>query len=226
MSVEILQRRYGDAVAVLDLVRRLERQARSNPRKQREIRHATLSVRAGVYVMIYNAVEFSVRAVLESIRSQMQAEGVVFSSAVEFWQLDSLYAAFMSKMTNGTNHGQLLKDLIPHVGEPLSWHPKRISDLPLSGNFGQDQALELADRLSLRWRPPAGTAGGSDLEIVRARRNGLSHGFESYEAVGGQNTTNDVQEVTDRTRVFMVSLLTAMERYRLDRSYLRSAPTL
>ncbi|HEX4764922.1 MAG TPA: hypothetical protein VH414_01465 [Lichenihabitans sp.] len=178
-------------------------------------------IRAGVYVMMYNAIEAAVRAAMEALRRQIQQDAVTFASARDFWRLDCIQAAFLDKMQSGTNHGNVLTDLGAMSNSILQWHPDKLSRLPGSGNFGQTAALTLKNSMPLTWTAPVGTAGGVDLETIRVKRNDLSHGFEEYVAIGGGVTTGDMCALGDRTRRFMVSLLQAVEHYRAMKQYIR-----
>jgi hypothetical protein len=171
--------------------------------------------------MIYNAVEAAVRGTLAALRSHIQQERIAFSEANDFWRLDFIQAAFLDKMQNGTNHGNVLADFVPVVGSALQWDLDKINRLPLSGNFGQTAAIALRTRMPLAWQAPAASGGGADLEIVRARRNDLAHGLEGYDVVGAAVTTEDMFAIVSRTRIFMISFVEAVERYQADRGYLR-----
>src|SRR3546814_12759566 len=98
----------------------------------------------------------------------------------------------------------------------------RISDWSsdvCSSDLDNLQLLRLAEKLEVSWRPPRSCLGGSDLALIRQLRNVLSHGSETFEAVGSQFSTSDISDKYARVRTFMVSLIRALERYRVRQLY-------
>jgi hypothetical protein len=221
-AIPTLEARLDSADAVLRSITRLERSNRKNRRTSPAEFRSISAIRAGVYVMVYNAVENAVRESFSNIRTTIQNQGVPFSEAREFWQHDFVRVSFLDKMQSGTNHGNVLSAFVPATNAHLSWDPNRIADLPITGNFGQTAAQQLTRRLPLaNWRAPAHSANGADLEIVRTTRNDLAHGFEAYEDVGRVITTLRMYEIVSRTRIYMVSLIGAIEQYQAAQEYLR-----
>src|SRR3546814_19146359 len=98
----------------------------------------------------------------------------------------------------------------------------RISDWSsdvCSSDLDNLQLLRLAEKLEVSWRPPRSCLGGSDLALIRQLRNVLSHGSETFEAVGSQFSKSDLSDKFARVRTFMVSLIRALERYRVRQLY-------
>lgn len=215
-------RRLDDAECFLGLLKAHEKRLKRNKRSSAEDGRAILIGRASIYLIVYNAIEYSIRSSFLEIRSRIQEEAVAFSAATEFWRQDVVQSKFLKKMQDGTNHGQAVVDIVGMIGADLRWHRERIDQPPTSGNFGQKAAIDLARSIPLAWTPPASAKGGIDLETVRAKRNDLAHGLDSFEAVGRTTNTEDIADALARIRIFMVSLLDAIERYQNSRGYLRS----
>lgn len=207
---------------VLSIVRRLERAQRRSQRSTPAQTDAVASIRASAYVMIYNAVEAAMRGTLAGLRTHIQSEGVSYERATDFWRLDFIQTRFLERMQSGTNHGNVLVEMVPATTAPLTWPADKLGRLPFSGNFGQAAATSLRTDLGLAWRPPSGLGGGIDLDTIRTRRNELAHGLEPYDVVGSLTTSDDLFALNARTRNFMVSFVEAIERYQIAQGYLRS----
>ncbi|WGF90316.1 hypothetical protein [Marinivivus vitaminiproducens] len=55
--------------------------------------------------------------------------------------------------------------------------------------------------------------------MVRQQRNALAHGFETFESVGSQFDTSDLGGKLGRVRLFVDSLLEALQDYRDGRGF-------
>lgn len=220
-EAEVLKLKLDELEAILKSTRELEKRQKSNSRSHYQKQQLIASLRATTYVMLYNALESAMRSVMKSIRERIEAERIAFSDAADYWRLDTVQAAFLEKMQSGTNHGMLLTDLIPLTGSSLSWDDPKRDRLPFSGNFGQASAVKLKESLPLVWAAPANTLGGIDLDNIRERRNALAHGLETFSEAGDKVTAQDLLDMLDRVRKFMLSYITALEQYRDTQGYLR-----
>lgn len=209
---------------VLEVVREMERRQRSDRRSFYQKGRLIASSRAASYLMMYNAMEAAMRNLMFSIRTQIQQESVKFTDVSEYWRLDAIQARFLHKMASGTNHGNVLTDIIPMTNSSLTWDDTDRERLPFNGNFGQTAAMRLIEQLGLQWKPPPEALGGVDLENIRQRRNALAHGLETFQQAGSQVTAGALQDVLARVRRFMVSYIHAVEKYAEDKKYLTPAP--
>jgi len=205
---------------ILGVLREMERRQRDNRRSFYEKSRMIAASKAAIYIMFYNTIEAAMRALLLELRSKMQLEEVLFYQATEFWRLDAIQARFLHRMTSGTNHGNLLGELVPMTSAAISWSQEDLDRLPFSGNFGQSAALKLSSDLGLDWKPPKGTLGGNDLENIRERRNALAHGLETFYEAGSQVTASGLSDSLSRVRTFMSSYVAAIETYSHQRGYI------
>ncbi|UVK42693.1 hypothetical protein BPNPMPFG_004397 [Mesorhizobium sp. AR07] len=156
-EIDALETKFDELETVLKLTRELEKRQRSNVRNYYQKQQLIASVRATTYVMLYNALESAMRAVMKSIRERIEADGILFGDAAEYWRLDVVQAIFLDRMQNGTSHGNVLTDFIPLTSLPLAWDEQKKDRLPFSGNFGQASALKLKDGLAIAWAAPPHT---------------------------------------------------------------------
>lgn len=220
-AIQTLKERLEEIESVLESTRELEKRQRANARGHFQKRQLIASLRATAYVMLYSAIEEAMRETMKSIREKIQSENILFDKIADYWRLDVVQAEFLDRMQNGTNHGNVLLELIPLTNSIASWGEKKRDRLPFSGNFGQDSAFRLRDGLNLAWVAPSGTLGGVDLENVRERRNALTHGLESFSETGGKVTAKDLLAALGRVERFMLSLIIALDEYRDKKGYVK-----
>ncbi|MET3485999.1 MAE_28990/MAE_18760 family HEPN-like nuclease [Methylobacterium sp. 1973] len=221
-STALFRSRIGQVTVMLRSIKKAERQQSKNKRPSVELGTMVASARAASYVMMYNAIESSVRSALYSVREEISTSYKHFVEVEDFWQVDTIQSKFLDKMQDGTNHSGVIRDMITIVDGFVVWPQEHLNRMPAGGNFGTEAAFRLKSALGLRWTAPPRTLGGNDLENIRIRRNNLSHGFEEFENVGNTVTADDLLEIVGRVEQFMVSYLDAIERYRESKSYLRS----
>jgi hypothetical protein len=179
---------------------------------------AITASRASAFIMIYNCMEFGARESLIRLRQDIAASGYGYDRLKSYWQEEIVHAHFHERLQQGCNNAQLVRDFSAFAPGVVTWR-NAIDRLPFPGNVDNLQLLKLAEKLEVTWRPPRSSLGGSDLVLVRQLRNVLSHGSETFEAVGSQFSTSDISDKFDRVRTFMVSLIRALERYRVRQLY-------
>ncbi len=170
--------------------------------------------------MIYNCVEHAVTESLSNLRRDMTSDCERLAQLHDFWQEDIIRAKLSEKLRQGMNHGQLLKEIVELTNAGINWgNPER--DLTFAGNIDHLALIRLARGLHSEWSPPKGTLGGSELQLVRQKRNDLAHGEDTFENVGNNFDTTTMIAQFDRIRKFVVSFLSMLERYRKQKKYLR-----
>lgn len=179
---------------------------------------AITTSRASAFIMIYNCMEYGARESLVRLRQDIVASGFSYDRLKSYWQEDIVHSHFHDRLQQGCNNAQLVRDFSAFAPGVVTWRDA-IDRLPFAGNVDNLQLLRLADRLEVSWRPPRSSLGGSDLALVRQLRNVLAHGGETFEAVGSQFSTWDISEKFTRVHTFMISLIRALERYRVRQLY-------
>jgi hypothetical protein len=170
--------------------------------------------------MIYNCVEHAVRESLSNLRKDIASDCERLGQLREFWQEDVVRVKLSEKLRQGMNNGQLLKDIVELTNADISWENSK-RDLTFAGNVDHIQLIRLARGLRSDWRPPKGTLGGNELQLVRQMRNDLAHGEDTFENVGDNFDTATMIQQFERIRKFVVSFLSMLERYRTQKRYLR-----
>ncbi|RWK49761.1 hypothetical protein [Mesorhizobium sp.] len=181
---------------------------------------AITASRASAFIMMYNCIEFGSREALVGLRQEILAGGGGFMALKDYWQEEIARAHFRDRLTQGANHDSLIRDVARFAPGVVDWK-SNLRRLPFSGNVDNEELLRFVARIESRWRPPRSCLGGSDLVLIRQMRNTLAHGAETFETVGSQFSTQDITEKFRRTRIFMVSLIKGLERYKTRQHYRR-----
>lgn len=176
--------------------------------------------RAAAYIMIYNCIEHAFRECVSATRRDMSQNVQDFSTLKSFWRKDMLSHSFGKKLGTGCNYGEFLGELADFFPGTVAWTAEAEAAIPFNGNIDQQRLHRFRrDIEGGAWKAPKGTLGGNDLTTIRDRRNELAHGEESFDNVGSGCTTADLIEVLDRIRIFMISFIKYMERYRSGQLY-------
>ena len=197
-AIPKLKDRFQEVDHVIEVLAEMDKRQRTNRTSFVQKSRLIAATKASVYIMIYNAIEAAIREIIHDMRSQIQRQRINFLDISEFWRLDLIQSTFLHKMTSGTNHGNILVDLVPKTSSTLEWADEDIQRLPFSGNFGQRSALRLIRQLGIDWAAPALSFGGADLEIIRLRRNALAHGLETFQEAGSQIDIETLQTTVKR----------------------------
>ncbi|MBS0363722.1 MAG: hypothetical protein JSR98_20300 [Proteobacteria bacterium] len=212
------------AVEVSEYLKSLHSLERTHATPGRSFYRATAAItasRASAFIMIYNCIEYGAREALVALRQEILTSGGAFTALRDYWQDEIARAHFRDRLTQGTNHEALMRDVARFAPGVVDWRSD-LHRLPFPGNVDNEELLRLITRIESAWRPPKSCLGGSDLVLVRQMRNTLAHGVETFEAVGSQFSTQDIIEKFRRIRTFMVSLIKGLERYRAQRHYQRA----
>jgi hypothetical protein len=136
-----------------------------------------------------------------------------------YWKEEIVRAHFYDKLRTGTSHVKLLAEFAEFLPGNVAW-PSSKREIPFSGSIDQQELFRFIKKVGGHWKPPKRTLGGLDLELIKKMRNDLAHGEETFDNVGSRFSTQDLVEKFDRVRDFMISFLTALERYRNAHKYL------
>jgi hypothetical protein len=168
--------------------------------------------KAASFIMMYNCVELAIADCLEEARDNIESSGKNFEEIKPHWQREIIRSTFKSKLENGCNFDDLLEDFRKCVPMKVKWGSHK-SKLPFAGNINHEKIHDLAKKIGGNWRPPKAAQGGADLEIICRVRNQLAHGEESFENIGNQYTTSDLEKKFDRSYKFLVAFVRYIEKY-------------
>lgn len=197
----------------------LERVHNQPGRRFYRTRATITASRAASFIMIYNCIEFTIREISTGLRREIIAHDCSFDRLKTYWREEIIRAHYQDRLFQGTNHVELLKDVAAFVPGRLDWKSD-LQRIPFNGNVDHVQLARFIKRIEHRWRPPPSSLGGADLYLVRQMRNDLAHGLETFEDVGASYQTQDIVDKFERIKKYMFSLIKALERYRVTRSFI------
>jgi hypothetical protein len=204
--------RSDEVAAYLTALGGMERHPSDAPHDMFATEAVLAASRASTFIMMYNAVEDAVRQGFAAIRREIEASRCGYAELAAFWQEEIVRAHFERKLAQGSSNDTILREFSEFIPGVVGWKD-RAERLPFVGNVDNRRILRVVDRMKLGWRPPTGTLGGDDLSVVRQQRNALAHGFETFESVGSQFDTSDLGGKLGRVRLFVDSLLEALQIY-------------
>jgi hypothetical protein len=180
---------------------------------------ATISAsRAAAFIMIYNCIEFAVREGILEIRQDIGSSALAFDALQPYWREEIVRAHFAQRLSQGTNHVDFLRRVIEFIPGRLNWGGQ-LRDIPFPGNIDHLELIRFAQKIEYRWKVPKGAVGGADIQLVKKMRNDLAHGEETFEALGALYTTQDIVDKFDRIKIFILSFLKMLDRYRERKLY-------
>lgn len=177
--------------------------------------------RAAAYVMLYNCIESAIRSSVIETREHIVANVPDHTRLTTYWRKEILKAHFRRRLRDGVDFDSLLEDLAKFEPSNVSWNDQG-QKLPFAGNVTQSRIIDFLKRIGgQKWKAPPRTAGGNDLTSICGRRNDLAHGDETFEDVGKACSTQDLIDMSERVRIFMVRFIRHMDRYRAKQHYLK-----
>src|SRR5262249_55021223 len=173
------------------------------------------------YLVLYNLVEAFVRRGFQAVFETIQTEGLGGGDLIEVLrdqgiaQKNRRVQAFdgSPKVYMGIAN-EIVKEVI-HKKAARMTHDR----LPIAGNIDADVVRGICERHGVTHTVPALAKGGAALQTVKAKRNALSHGNESFVKVGRGLAAADLIQAKDEVVLFMRGILANLEKYVDDKTY-------
>jgi hypothetical protein len=122
MSVEERFRvRAQDVSEYLKSLQSLERVHNTPGRSFYRATAAITASRASAFIMIYNCIEFGAREALVGLRQEILAGSNAFTALKDYWQEEIARAHFRDRLTQGTNHDSLIRDVAKFAPGIVDW---------------------------------------------------------------------------------------------------------
>lgn len=170
--------------------------------------------KASFYLIIYNLVEATVTAGVSSIYERIADERLTFFQIVEnlrkiWWTsrqesltscarnnlIDTVYSIFLTANS----------DSVVDFGGFISG---------VSGNLDADAVRGVCHRYKIR-----PVADGRALQDVKQKRNWLAHGNKSFSEIGKDATISDLNEIRERTYIFLNEFVENVSAYLVEKRY-------
>lgn len=172
-------------------------------------------MKAAFFLMVYNLVESSVASSFRELYAAINAKNQPIDKFRKEYRALWMAQKFKGKDPVGANqktYRDLVAEMVAHVIDKNSVvfdHQK----LSVSGNIDAQKARELLEDHAILYKAPPTARGGSELLMVKTKRNALAHGDISFSECGRDFTVSDLKAITDQSVVFLRSLIRSVEKF-------------
>lgn len=179
------------------------------------------TMKASCFLMIYNLVESSIRAAMESLYSDLNTKSKTLSDLKEkikdTW-IDQQFLDMEPLSANQTSYRKLVREMINSVimTKPIELSPEK---LPISGNLDANGIRNLFGKHDINSKAHHRSLQGAELKTVKDQRNSLAHGNTSFTECGQQYAINDIESIKRQTTIYLRSLLKNIKKYIEDEKY-------
>lgn len=178
------------------------------------------------YLVLYNLVEAFVRRGFQQVFDTIKSDSVCAADLIE-----ELRVQWIEQKNRTVKHFDgspgvymnLAHELIEDIFSKnrVALHRDR---LPVSGNLDADKIRTICHLHGVDATVPAAAKGGASLEIVKKKRNSLSHGDESFVEVGRNLAACDLSKSKDEVIAFMRGIIENLEKFAATKSYRHWVP--
>lgn len=177
-----------------------------------------LMLRAGTFLILYNLIEASVRGAVEAIHDKISSQSVPFDRLSP-----RLRSEIVRKFKSQSDTSAL------HTRADFSSAFVAVAlgqEIKMSGTIDARSIRALGDRYGFSCETQkTRTRDGSDLLIIKNKRNDLAHGLKTFDEVGRDFTSKDLVQLSRRTICFMTDILMNIASYLENQSYLEKPET-
>ncbi len=173
------------------------------------------SISATGYLLLYNLVESTMTAALDSVHKQMRSDNLSFHDLTE-----SIQKICLVNFRDAINKNHIDSHGSNTINEALVWlgYDK---DKHWNGNV---DALKIKKKaraygFEIAAHDTSITRGGSSLYGVRLKRNELAHGELSFEQCGHDTSVDELIEIHTQSVVYLGAVLDGIENYLESRGY-------
>lgn len=182
------------------------------------------TLKATTFLLIYNLVESSVRDGIGVIYDNAKADNCTAEELHESIRKVWVKQAY-KKIENSENiapfreKGHELVDSV--IAKAVAELDKKY--LPISGNLDAKAIRDLCDKHGLSFSKLKTARRGDKLRLVKAKRNSLAHGDESFVECGRDYTVSDIEEIKKQSVIYVRVLLNNVKSYVKGKKYKVSA---
>lgn len=171
-----------------------------------------MTLRAGTFLILYNLIEATTRAAIDSIHDRITSAGIPFGR-LSLSLRKEVIRKFRRHANPAKNHTM---DDFPAAFVAVALD----QEIRLAGNVDARFLRDLGEIYGFTCRTSEGTLNGSDLLTVKTNRNDLAHGLKTFEQVGRDYPFRDLLELSLRSMQFMNEILNNVAFYLEGKVYL------
>ncbi len=175
------------------------------------------TIKGTIYLILYNLVESTFRATILAIHDEIKSSNSRFEDLRNELQEKIL----LRTKKDDISIKDLQRDLSINVS--LNFHTATLNSKSLfSGNIDRDKIKSIAKIYGFSHETEySETSHGEQLDVVKRHRNDLAHGNKTFENVGSEKTTQELQEFTDKVLAYVYAISDNVSDYLEQKNYLR-----
>jgi hypothetical protein len=179
------------------------------------------TMKAQVFLMLYNLVESSIRGSMDTLYNEMTAHNGAIEDFEEFtiklW-INQKISLLDSVSATRSGYVNLITSMVDDIllSNKLVMNP---SKLPISGNLDGRKIRELFELHQIPTKTHYRALNGVELVTVKNKRNALSHGDESFAVCGQQFTVETLVNIKQQTVIYLRSALKNVKKYVEQKKY-------
>ena len=185
----------------------------------------TATLKANVFLLIYNLVEWSLREGILSIYREMESAGCHYSTIKK--EIKSIWTKHQYRQSFDINSSwetyyQKAVNILDHALENKIIAMDRRA-IPISGNLDADQIRLICQMHGIKYTIPPAARGGERLLEVKTQRNNLAHGNLRFAECGRQFDVPHLVKTKNEAVIFSRGILKSIETYLAEKNYLQNA---
>ena len=176
------------------------------------------TLRASVYLMLYNLVEATMTHAIDAIHVHISGERVGFDDLKE--DVRKIAIKGLRKAVTTDSPAELLNTTIP-ISSALIWLGFDKKDLfsgNLDGRLIRDKAKEYGFQIASH--DTSTSRDGANLVRVKTKRNELAHGGISFEDCGHDISMDEIVSTFEETKIYLKAVLDGICEYLMEKKYL------
>lgn len=179
-------------------------------------------LKSNALLMLYNLVESTVMNGILSIYDALSENEITYSMVSKEIQniwFSHKFNEVYDKNSNFNSYQKKANEIIDLVLEEgiIKLNRKAAA---ISGNLDADAIRDVCKNHGIKFKTSPSSKGGQCLGEIKDRRNGLSHGRDSFVECGRDYTLAELEKIKEETVCFLSDLLDGMQDYYNNQRYL------
>lgn len=190
--------------------------SKGNPKTQLIDSELLKTLKASGFLLLYNLVEATMRNAIEAIFDELRSKGVSYDQIRP--ELKKVVLKNLKKRSSDKIFASIA--LISSDIITACFDRQDLFSGNIDGKLIRDTANEYGFSCTTNHIK---TGNGIDLLTVKANRNQLAHGFESFSEVGRAKSADELLSIKNKTIKYLRQILQNIEQYLINKEYLDSS---
>jgi len=172
-------------------------------------------LRAGVFLILYNMIEATMRSVVETIHDDISKSGVTFTQLKQ--PVRKFAISSFKKLADPDRHHTMMDFSAEFITVALTLD---VNGAKMSGGVDAREIREYGNKYGFSSKTSPITLDGSDLRTIKQTRNDLAHGHKTFEEVGRDYTAGQLIMIARRAMQYMTEITNNVTVYLEKKDYL------